>query len=122
MECRMAFNSSAEMNAMAGNLASRSENTERSRTAYERALVRSAIAGFDVYKNDLNTRLAAATGGATTVRGADERHTPATTNKAATGETEHKENTIGRAADRESGCSESKNLGGGDNIKKNKKQ
>src|SRR3546814_8008163 len=69
MDGRMAFYSSAEMNAMAGNLASRSENTERSRTAYERALVRSDIAGFDVYKNDLNLRLAAATGGATTVSG-----------------------------------------------------
>src|SRR3546814_11018696 len=89
MECRMAFNSSAEMNAMAGNLASRSENTERSRTAYERALVRSDIAGFDVYKNDLNLRLAAATGGATTVSGADQRHTPASTTTAVTGETEN---------------------------------
>src|SRR3546814_4723368 len=77
MDGLMAFNSSAEMNAMAGNLASRSENTERSRTAYERALVRSDIAGFDVYKNDLNLRLAAATGGATTVSGADQRQTPA---------------------------------------------
>src|SRR3546814_2703758 len=77
---------------MAGNLASRSENTERSRTAYERALVRSDIAWFDVYKNDLNLRLAAATGGATTVSGADQRHTPASTTTAVTGETENQDN------------------------------
>lgn len=89
---RMAFYSSAEMNAMAGNLASRSENTERSRTAYERALVRSDIAGVDVYKNDLNLRLTAATGGATTVNGANQRHVPASTTTAASGETENLDN------------------------------
>lgn len=92
MDGRMAFYSSAEMNAMAGNLASRAEATERSRTAYERALVRSDIAGFDVFKNDLNLRLGAATGGATTVNGANQRHTPASTTTAVTGETENLDN------------------------------
>lgn len=92
MDDRLAFYSSAEMNAMAGNLASRAEATERSRTAYEKALVRSDIAGFNVYKNDLNLRLAAATGGATTVNGANQRLIPVSKTTAASGETENKDN------------------------------
>ena len=65
---------------------------DSSKTAYERALVRSDIAGVDVFKNDLNLRLAAATGGATTVNGANQRLTPSSTTTAASGETENKDN------------------------------
>ncbi len=43
---RMAFYAPSAMNAMAGNLAGRSEDTSRSRDAYERAMIRSDIAGF----------------------------------------------------------------------------
>lgn len=88
---RMAFYSPTNMNAMAGNLAGRSEATERSKNAYERALVRSDIAGFEVYKNDQELRLAAAGGGVTTVNGANQRTVPAATVTSA-GVTENKDN------------------------------
>lgn len=76
---RMAFYSPSAMNAMAGNLANRSEDSARSRNAYERALIRHDVAGFQVFKNDQEIRLAAATGGATTVNGANQRTVPAAT-------------------------------------------
>lgn len=76
---RMAFYSPSAMNAMAGNLAGRSEDSARSRNAYERALIRHDVAGFQVFKNDQEIRLAAASGGATTVNGANQRTVPAAT-------------------------------------------
>lgn len=76
---RMAFYSPSAMNAMAGNLANRSEDSARSKNAYERALIRHDVAGFQVFKNDQEIRLAAATGGATTVNGANQRTVPAAT-------------------------------------------
>lgn len=88
---RMAFYSPTNMNAMAGNLAGRSEATERSRTAFERAMIRSDIAGIEVFKNDQEIRLAAAGGGATTVNGANQRTVPAATVTSA-GVTENKDN------------------------------
>jgi len=88
---RMAFYSPTNMNAMAGNLAGRSEATERSRTAYERAMIRSDIAGIDVYKNDQEIRLTAATGGAILINGANQRTVPAATITSA-GITENKDN------------------------------
>lgn len=88
---RMAFYSPSTMNAMAGNLASRSEATERSRTAYEKAMIRSDVAGIEVFKNDQEVRLAAATGGATTVNGSNQRTVPAATITSA-GLTENKDN------------------------------
>lgn len=78
-EERHAFYSPTDMNAMAGNLASRSEETARSKDAYERAVIRHDVAGFKVHKNDQEIRLAAATGGAVQVNGADQRTTPAAT-------------------------------------------
>lgn len=92
LDDRMAFYSPRVMNAMAGNLASRSEDSKRSSTAYERALINSDVAGIAVYKNDMSVRLAAAGGGATTVNGANQRTVPAATTVSATGEEENKDN------------------------------
>lgn len=88
---RMAFYAPSAMNAMAGNLAGRSENTERSKTAYERAMIRSDVAGFEVFKNDQEILLAAASGGTTTVNGANQRTIPSATVSSA-GITENKDN------------------------------
>lgn len=79
LDGRKAFYSPSAMNAMAGNLASRSEDTTRSKNAYEQALIRHDVAGFQVFKNDQEILLAAATGGATTVNGANQRTVPAAT-------------------------------------------
>lgn len=76
---RMAFYSPSAMNAMASNLASRSEDTARSLDAYENAVIRHDVAGIKVHKNDQEIRLAEATGGATTVNGANQRTVPAAT-------------------------------------------
>ena len=76
---RKAFYSPSAMNAMAGNLAGRSEDSARSRNAYENALIRHDVAGFEVFKNDQELRLAAAGGGATTINGANQRTVPAAT-------------------------------------------
>lgn len=88
---RMAFYAPSIMNAMAGNLASRAESTTRSTNAYERAVIRHDIAGVDVYKNDQEIRIAAATGGAVTVNGANQRTVPAATTVSA-GLEENKDN------------------------------
>ena len=88
---RMAFYAPSAMNAMAGNLAGRSEDSSRSRDAYERAMIRSDIAGFQVFKNDQEIRLTAATGGAVLVNGANQRTVPAATVTSA-GLTENKDN------------------------------
>ncbi|MDE2442199.1 MAG: hypothetical protein KGP14_14360 [Betaproteobacteria bacterium] len=88
---RMAFYSPSAMNAMAGNLAGRSEDSARSRSAYEKALIRHDIAGFQVFKNDQELRLAAAGGGATTINGANQRTVPAATSTSAS-LTENKDN------------------------------
>jgi len=89
---RMAFYAPSAMNAMAGNLASRSEDSARSRNAYEMARIRHDVAGFEVFKNDQEILLTAATGGATTINGANQRTVPAATSTAATGEEENKDN------------------------------
>ena len=88
---RMAFYAPSAMNAMAGNLAGRAEDSARSRDAYERAMIRSDIAGFQVLKNDQEIRLTAATGGAVLVNGANQRTVPAATVTSA-GLTENKDN------------------------------
>jgi hypothetical protein len=92
LDDRMAFYSPRSMNSMAGNLASRAEDSKRSRTAYERALINSDVAGIAVFKNDQSIRLAAATGGAVLINGANQRTVPAATTTASTGETENKDN------------------------------
>lgn len=88
---RMAFYAPSAMNAMAGNLAGRSEDSARSRDAYERAMIRGDIAGFQVFKNDQEIRLTAATGGAVLVNGANQYTVPAATVTSA-GLTENKDN------------------------------
>ena len=90
-DSRMAFYAPSAMNAMAGNLAGRAEDSARSRDAYERAMIRSDIAGFQVFKNDQEVRLTAATGGAVLVNGANQRTVPAATVTSA-GLTENKDN------------------------------
>lgn len=79
-------------NKMAGNLASRQTFSGDVKDAYQRATIGIDIAGFDVHKNDQSIRLAAATGGATTVNGASQYTEPAATTTAATGESENKDN------------------------------
>lgn len=89
---RLAFFAPRVMNAMAGNLASRSEATSRSSNAYEKALVAEDIAGFQVYKLDQSINLAAATGGAVTVNGASQKTVPAATTSDATYGENNKDN------------------------------
>lgn len=79
-------------NSMAGNLASRATNLERDTSAYAKALITNGIAGFDVFKNDQSIRLAAATGGATTVNGAGQYLEPKATSTATTGEVSNVDN------------------------------
>lgn len=61
---------------MASNLAGRSEATSRSNDAYRTGLVAPGIASFDTYADDAPIRLTAATGGATTVNGANQFFEP----------------------------------------------
>lgn len=62
---------------MASNLAGRSEATTRSQKAYATGLIASNIANFDAYSDDAPVRLGAATGGSTTVNGANQYFEPA---------------------------------------------
>jgi hypothetical protein len=89
---RKFFLSPRTANAMAGNLASRAEDTVRSRTAYEQALIRSDVAGFEVFKNDQSIRLTAATAGVTTVNGANQYLVPKAISTAGTGEISNYDN------------------------------
>jgi hypothetical protein len=89
---RMAFYAPSAMNRIAANLAGRSEDSKRSKDAYENALVRHDVAGFEVYKNDQEIRIAAATGGVTTVNGAGQFTTPKATTTAVTGESANFDN------------------------------
>lgn len=61
---------------MASNLAGRAEATSRSNDAYRTGLVAPGIANFDTYSDDAPIRLGAATGGATTVNGANQFFEP----------------------------------------------
>lgn len=61
---------------MASNLAGRSESTSRSADAYKTGLVAPGIANFETYSDDAPIRLTAATGGATTVNGANQFFEP----------------------------------------------
>jgi hypothetical protein len=80
-------------NAMASNLAKpQTSGLAETMNAYKRAEVSNDIAGFRVYKNDQSFRLAAASGGSTTVNGANQYWVPKSTSTAATGETENVDN------------------------------
>ncbi|HTH09182.1 MAG TPA: P22 phage major capsid protein family protein [Acidovorax sp.] len=86
-------------NSMAGNLAKpQTSGLRETMTAYERARVSDDIAGFSVYKNDQSFRLAAATGGATTVNGANQYWVPKSFSVAVTGETENVDNRYSQLA------------------------
>lgn len=74
-------------NGMAGDLAKRSTFTGEVQNAYERARIGIDIAGFDVRKNDQSIRLAAATGGASAVDGANQYWVPKATQTDSLGET-----------------------------------
>lgn len=77
---------------MASNLAGRAENTNRSQSAYTSGLMASRVANFDVYNDDAPVRLAAATGGATTISGANQFTEPAATVNAGTDGEVNKDN------------------------------
>lgn len=62
---------------MASNLAARAESTSRSNNAYSTGLVAPGIAGFDIYSDDQPVFLEAATGGTTTINGANQFFEPA---------------------------------------------
>jgi len=67
-------------NLIAGDLAKRSMYPgSPSVTAYEKAQIGIGVAGFDVYKNDQSLNLGPATGGVTTVNGANQYYVPAAT-------------------------------------------
>lgn len=89
---RLAFMAPRVANAMAGDLAKRQTFSGEVQNAYERARLGIDIAGFDVYKSDQSIRLAAATGGATTVNGASQYWEPKATSTGVTGETENVDN------------------------------
>lgn len=73
-------------NAMASNLAKpQTSGLSQTMTAFEKAYL-GGVAGFETYKNDQSQRLAAASGGATTVNGANQYWVPKATTTAATGE------------------------------------
>ncbi|MBB4857017.1 hypothetical protein HNO88_000314 [Novosphingobium chloroacetimidivorans] len=71
---------------MVSNLAGRSEATSRSADAYRTGLVAPGIANFDMYSDDAPIRLTAATGGATTVNGANQYFEPSAVYTEADGE------------------------------------
>jgi hypothetical protein len=79
-------------NLMAGDLAKRSTFSGAAQNAYERAQLGIDVAGFDVYKNDQSLSLAAATGGATTVNGANQYYTPVANAVDALGQTVNVDN------------------------------
>lgn len=79
-------------NSMAGDLARRATDNSRDQDAYAKARINSDIAGFDVLKSNQTIRLAAATGGAVTVAGANQYLEPKATSTAATGEVANVDN------------------------------
>lgn len=89
---RKAFLAPRVYNAMASNLAKpQTSGLRETMNAYQKAFV-GDIAGFDTYKNDQSIRLGAATGGATTVNGANQYWVPKATSTGGTGETENVDN------------------------------
>jgi hypothetical protein len=89
---RVYFAAPRVANLMAGDLAKRQTFSGEVQDAYERARVGIDIAGFDVFKNDQSIRLAAATGGAVTVSGANQYYVPTPYSVAATGEISNVDN------------------------------
>jgi len=77
---------------MASNLAGRSEATSRSNDAYRTGLVAPGIANFETYSDDAPIRLTPATGGATTVNGANQFFEPSAYYTEADGEQINQDN------------------------------
>ena len=92
LDDRRMFLSPRVANFMAGDLAKRQTFSGEVQNAYERAAIGIDIAGFDVFKNDQTIRLAAATGGAVTVSGANQYWVPTPYSVAATGEISNVDN------------------------------
>lgn len=89
---RKAFLSPRVYNGMASNLAKpQTSGLSQTMNAYQKAYI-GDVAGFETYKNDQSIRLGAATGGATTVNGANQYWVPKATSTGATGETENVDN------------------------------
>ena len=98
VENRRAFYSPRDYNNMASNLASRQTMQGKTQTAYENALVGDNVAGFQLFKNDLTYRLAAATATGVTITSANQRYIPASITTDAAGNTANIDNryqTIG---------------------------
>ena len=85
------FFNSRDYNKVASNLAGRQTLDGKALTALEKSII-GQYAGFDTYKIDIQPRLQAAAGGATTVNGANQVLTPAATSTAATGEVSNVDN------------------------------
>ena len=89
---RAAFLSAGDYNAMASNLAKpQTSGLNKTATAYEKGFV-GDISGFETFKNDTARTLTAATGGVTTVNGANQYWEPAATSTAGTGEISNVDN------------------------------
>jgi hypothetical protein len=88
---RSIFLDARSYNSMAGDLGARQTFNGAVQSAYERARLPD-IAGFRTFKNDQSYRLTAATGGATTVNGANQYHVPISTSTAASGEVSNVDN------------------------------
>lgn len=89
---RSLFLSAGSYNAMASNLAKpQTSGLQKTATAYEKAYL-GPLAGFDTFKNDTATTLTAATGGTTTVNGANQYWEPNATRTAGTGEVSNVDN------------------------------
>lgn len=85
-------------NLMAGDLAKRGTVSGAVQSAYERARLGINIAGFDVYQNDQSINLTAATGGVTTVNGANQYYTPLANQIDAFGQTVNVDNRYSNLA------------------------
>lgn len=86
---RSLFLSASSYNSMASNLAKpQTSGLQKTATAYEKAYV-GEVAGFETFKNGTAKTLAAATGGATTVNGANQYWSPVATSTGSTGETDN---------------------------------
>lgn len=79
VEDRYAAYQSRAYNQMASDLAKRQTMQGKPTTAYEKAMVGSGIAGFDVFKMDYGNRLTAAAGVGVTINGANQRYVPQST-------------------------------------------
>ncbi len=98
VENRRAFYSPRDYNNMASNLAQRQTLQGKAQTAYENALVGDNVAGFQLFKNDLSYRLAAATATGVTITSANQRYVPVSITTDAAGNTANIDNryqTIG---------------------------